>query len=193
MTTYYICRHGETENNKEKRLSGWIDTPLTEAGVKNAINVAAKLKNITIDKIISSDLGRTFVTAYIISRQIGYESSIDRYKELREVNYGDLANLPINDAIAAYPAGLNISTNVAPNGESLAQMQQRVVNFIEVLSIANSGKTILIVGHDGTINAVYANYTNQDIGEVDSSRSNNHDLVAKFTVANNKVESFAEQ
>ena len=98
MTTFYICRHGQTENNKNKRLSGWIDTPLTADGIKNAATSAEKLRSIKFDKIISSDLGRAFITAYLISRKLGYTSTIELSKELREVNYGDLANLPYSEA-----------------------------------------------------------------------------------------------
>ncbi len=42
MTMFYICRHGETENNKNRLLSGWIDTPLTEEGVQNALSANVK-------------------------------------------------------------------------------------------------------------------------------------------------------
>src|SRR6266545_7227401 len=103
MTTFYICRHGETENNKKKRLSGWIDTPLTEEGIKNASSSADKLRSIAFDKIISSDLGRAFVTAYLISRSLGYTSAIELHKDLREVNYGELANKFYSGPDSAYP------------------------------------------------------------------------------------------
>lgn len=99
MTTFYICRHGETENNKRKRLMGWTDTPLTEEGKLNAKSSASKLKAIHIDQIVSGDLGRAFATAYIISRQLGYSSDIEMSAGLREMNYGDLANQPYG----AYP------------------------------------------------------------------------------------------
>jgi broad specificity phosphatase PhoE len=34
MNKFYLVRHGETENNRAKRLSGWIDTPLTDTGLQ---------------------------------------------------------------------------------------------------------------------------------------------------------------
>jgi broad specificity phosphatase PhoE len=192
MTTFYICRHGQTENNKKGRLSGWIDTPLTDEGVKNAHDSAAKLENTIFDLVVSSDLGRAFVTAYIISHKQSYGAEIIRLSGLREVNYGDLANLPIDEAIAAYPAGLNVSNNVAPNGESLVQMQHRVLETIQSLSEQHHSKTILIVAHDGTINALYASFAGLDIGEVDTKRSNAHDFVAKFNYDNQEIVTFSE-
>src|SRR4051812_48009737 len=97
MTTFYICRHGQTENNKNRRLSGWIDTPLTNEGVANAQASAAKLRVIHLDTIISSDLGRAFTTAYIIARELGFAGEIERTAGLREVNYGELANHSYDD------------------------------------------------------------------------------------------------
>ncbi|HUD81522.1 MAG TPA: histidine phosphatase family protein [Patescibacteria group bacterium] len=192
MTTFYICRHGQTENNKNKRLSGWIDTPLTADGIKNAATSAEKLRSIKFDKIISSDLGRAFITAYLISRKLGYTSTIELSKELREVNYGDLANLPYSGAESVYPElSATENTNyIPPQGESLAQMQQRVMACIKVISQANPDKTILLSCHDGTINAVFASFTGRDIGTVDADSANHHDFVAKFVYDNGKVISF---
>ena len=34
MNTFNIVRHGETENNRAKRISGWIDTPLSTYYIK---------------------------------------------------------------------------------------------------------------------------------------------------------------
>jgi broad specificity phosphatase PhoE len=178
MIVFYICRHGETENNKNGRLSGWIDTALTVEGVQNAKSAAAKLKGIQFDLIISSDLGRAFTSAYIISRELGYTAEIKRNSGLREVNYGDLAN----QLYSVYPSGLTPQENtdyVPPNGESLTQMQRRVVAAIEDLSLANPDKTILLVAHDGTINAIRASFTSEGMGTADLTR-NSHDFVAKF-------------
>lgn len=168
---------------------GWIDTPLTDEGVQSAASSAAKLKNIHFDKIVASDLGRAFTTAYLISRQLGYSDEIERSRELREVSYGDIANMPYS----AYPelSPAENATYVHKNGESLAQMQQRVIAFVQKLSTDNPDKTILLVGHDGTINALNAAFLNESIGTVDSTR-NSHDFVAKFTVDNGKITSFTE-
>ena len=192
MTTFYICRHGQTENNKNKRLSGWIDTPLTEDGIKNAASSAEKLRDIKFDKIISSDLGRAFITAYLISRKLGYTSDIELSKGLREINYGDLANLPYSGAESVYPvlSAIENTNYIPPQGESLAQMQQRVLACISAISQDNPDKTILLSCHDGTINAVLASFTNRDIGDVDADNTNPHDFVAKFVYDNGRIISF---
>ena len=70
-------------------------------------------------------------------------------------------------------------------------MQQRVMACIRVMSQANPDKTILLSCHDGTINAVFASFTGQDISDiVDADSANHHDFVAKFVYDNGKVISF---
>jgi broad specificity phosphatase PhoE len=190
VTTFYICRHGETENNKHLRLSGWIDTPLTERGVENAETSASKLADIPIDMIISSDLGRAFTTAYYIARGIGYTDEILRSPELREVNYGELANKRYD----AYPA-MTPAENadfIAPQGESLNIMMARVITYIDTLSLAYPDKTILLVAHDGTINAVRANLSGENIGVIETKVTNRHDFMARFSYEGGKVTSLEE-
>ena len=189
MTTFYICRHGQTENNENERFSGWIDTPLTPKGERDARSSGRKLRGVAIDKIVASDLGRAFTTAYIVAREIGFSGDIARAKALREVNYGDFANQPY----AVYPEVTpEENTDFAsPGGESLAQMQQRVLAYIGDLAESNPGKTILLVAHDGTINAVRGRFTGQEMGVVDLTH-NAHDFVGKFEFKDGAVLSFEE-
>lgn len=190
MNTFYICRHGQTVNNKTGRLSGQIDTPLTEEGIANAHSAAAKLKDIRIDSIVSSDLGRAFITAYIIARDVGYADEIVRVQDLREINYGDLAHKTYD----VYPdVTPEQNTNfVVPGGESLAQMQARVLAWIDDYAATHDDMSVLLVAHDGTINAIHASYTKKPIGIVDAESHNAHDFVARVTYESGKVTSFDE-
>jgi broad specificity phosphatase PhoE len=189
MTTFYICRHGETENNKNRRFSGWIDTPLTAAGLQDAKSSAAKLKGAAPDKIISSDLGRTFITAYIIARELEHTAEITRAKELREVNYGDFAYQSYSVYPNTTPAE---NTNfVSPNGESLAQMQRRVVDYIRKVSADNPNKAVLLVAHHGTINAVRSWFSGEEMGVTDLTH-NAHDFAGSFTCRGDKISMFEE-
>ncbi len=170
-------------------MSGWIDTPLTDAGKLNAASTAGKVANITFDKIISSDLGRAFATAYIIARKIRYSEEIDLNCGLRECSYGDYGNRPYSALPKMDP--VKFADFVSPNGESLAQMQQRVLHAIEELSKKYDGKTILLVAHDGTINAIHAKFTDTNIGIQDAVH-HSHDFVAKFIWESGAIKSFEE-
>lgn len=192
MTTFYICRHGQTEYNLQKRLQGHIDTPITEEGVKNAHNVASKIKNINFDFIVSSDLGRAFVSAYIISRDLDYQKEIFRTKGLREVNFGDLSGLSISGAEEKYPKLQLYTKFVPPNGESLEQLQQRVFQFITNFAASNQNKVILLVTHDVVINAIFTRFKGIDFGPYNKEHYNPHNYVGTFVFDNNEILSFEE-
>jgi broad specificity phosphatase PhoE len=192
MNTFYIVRHGETENNRAKRLSGWIDTPLTEDGLKPTEKVIAKLSGLHIDEIYSSDVGRAFITAYTVARGIGFAKEIKRLSGLREVNYGDAANMPSAKAYELYPRLDRDTHYTPPNGESLDHMQRRVFRTLDELNKRHKDAAIVLVCHSGVMAALRASHIGQDFGEHNISEAYPHDYVAKFTFADGIVTGFEE-
>ena len=63
MTTLLLARHGESDWNRARRWQGFADRPLTERGRAQAEELAARLVEIPLDAIYSSDLGRACETA----------------------------------------------------------------------------------------------------------------------------------
>jgi broad specificity phosphatase PhoE len=192
MNTFYIARHGETENNRAKRLSGWIDSPLTDTGLQPSEKVISKLSNLQINAIYSSDAGRAFITAYVIARGLGFSDEITRLKGLREVNYGDAANMLSAEAYELYPQLDRDTHYTPPNGESLDHMQQRVFETINLLNVAHTDANLLLVCHSGVMAALKASHIGQDFGEHNISEAYPHDYVGMFTFENGAVTSFAE-
>lgn len=192
MNTFYIVRHGETENNRAKRLSGWIDTPLTEKGLEPTRNVIAKLSGVEIDEMYSSDMGRAFITAYVLARGIGFGKEIRRASGLREVNYGDAANMFSADAYVLYPKLDRDTHYTPPNGESLDHMQKRVFSEIQEIDERHEDATIALVCHSGVMAALRASHIGQDFGEHNISEAYPHDYVGKFGFAGGAVTNFEE-
>ncbi len=192
MNTFYIVRHGETENNRAKRLSGWIDTPLTEDGLKPTEKVIAKLSGVHIDEMYSSDVGRAFITAYVVARGLQFTKEIKRLSGLREVSYGDVANMPSAEAYKLYPKLDRDTQYTPPNGESLDHMQKRVFATIDALNKQHSDVAIVLVCHSGVMAALRASHIGPDFGAHNISEAYPHDYVGKFTFANGAVTSFEE-
>lgn len=192
MNAFYIVRHGETENNRAKRLSGWVDTPLTENGLAPTKKVVEKLSGIQIDEMYSSDMGRAFITAYVVARGLNFSKEIKRLAGLREVNYGDAANMFSAEAYAKYPQLDRDTHYTPPNGESLDHMQKRVFQTVEDLNKAHTNKTIVMVCHSGVMAALRASHIGQDFGEHNISEAYPHDYVGVFTFADGMVKSFEE-
>jgi probable phosphoglycerate mutase len=192
MNTFYIVRHGETENNRAKRLSGWIDTPLTDIGLEPTKKVIAKLASVEIDEMYSSDAGRAFITAYAVARGLHFTKEIKRLPGLREVNYGDAANMYSAEAYKLYPRLDRDTHYIPPNGESLDSMQKRVFATINELNDTHTNATIVLVCHSGVMAALRASHIGQDFGEHNISEAYPHEYVGTFTFANGAVTSFKE-
>jgi 2,3-bisphosphoglycerate-dependent phosphoglycerate mutase len=74
MKTVYFVRHGVTELNKSKTFQ-FHDTPLSKEGQTQALLLAERFKNISIDALISSDMLRAKQTAEAIGSALGLEVS----------------------------------------------------------------------------------------------------------------------
>lgn len=192
MTTFYICRHGQTENNKFHRLSGWSDSPLTNEGLSHVQASARKLRSVHLDAIYSSDLGRAFMTAYDISRAISFGGQIIRHRGLRENNYGEIAGMKIVDAEINYPGLHKTLDFVAPGGESLNQLQIRILANLESIAKSNEGKHVLLAVHDGVIKAIYAKFADKDLAELNAAYDYANDFVGVFTYSHGHPTSFEE-
>lgn len=83
----YIMRHGTTPYNKEGRLQGQRDIPLSEEGINQAKEAALRLKDIHFDEIYSSDLMRAHKTAEIIAR-FHDTGGVINDRRLREIGLG---------------------------------------------------------------------------------------------------------
>jgi broad specificity phosphatase PhoE len=192
MNTFLLARHGETVNNKLKRLSGWIDTPLTEKGLVPTENVVQKLRTKEIDVLYSSDLGRAVSTAEFIGKAINYTDPIIQLPGLREVNYGSAANMLSVEAYKLYPQLDRDTHFTPPEGESLDQMQQRVLDAVHSINHKYTDRTILLVAHSGVMAALEASYLHTDFGQQNISEAYDHDVLCEFTLDQNQVASFSK-
>jgi 2,3-bisphosphoglycerate-dependent phosphoglycerate mutase len=65
MSKLILLRHGESMWNKLNLFTGWVDVPLSEKGITEALNAGEQFKNIDIDIIFVSTLIRSQMTAML--------------------------------------------------------------------------------------------------------------------------------
>ena len=66
MAKLVLLRHGESVWNKKNLFTGWVDVPLSENGIDEALNAGEKLTNIWFDMIYTSVQVRALETAMIV-------------------------------------------------------------------------------------------------------------------------------
>ena len=86
LTTIYIVRHGETNQNVKRIIEGHGDTPLNENGEMQAKLISEKLRHVQFDLAFSSDLLRAKRTAEIIALE--HNLLVETTRLLRERYYG---------------------------------------------------------------------------------------------------------
>lgn len=88
----YLVRHGQTEFNRERRIQGHVDSPLTELGVRQARAVGGLLRDLIREpdgwRIVSSPLGRARATAEIIAGALG-GLPVELDGRIKEMSWGE--------------------------------------------------------------------------------------------------------
>jgi broad specificity phosphatase PhoE len=148
-----LVRHGETLDNREGRLLGRSDPPLTATGRVQIRAVAAALATERPVAIVSSPLRRAVQTATMIGDACGVEPTVDR--RLVEIDYGTwerrtLASVPRDAAAVSSDPSSRF-----PGGESLVDVAGRVVPMCEELLARRDG-LVVAVSHVSPIKAAVA-------------------------------------
>lgn len=97
----YFTRHGLTEYNKERRIQGLLDSPLTLEGKEKAKELGARLKDEGIEIIYSSDQKRAMDSAKIINEALKIDIISDR--RLREVSMLSHEGMTWAESVATDP------------------------------------------------------------------------------------------
>lgn len=153
-----VVRHGETAWNREGRLQGHTDIPLSEAGLVQADELAARLGAEDFDALYSSDLLRARQTAERVARCTGHEIVVDAL--LRERNLGVLQSFTREENARLHPEVYERyrrgeADYVVPGGESATQFFGRVIGALTGIATRLAGRRAVIVSHGGVLDALY--------------------------------------
>lgn len=140
----YVIRHGESESNVANRWTGWYDAPLTEKGINDAKKANAILKNVSFDKVFSSDLCRAVKTAETALPEYEYE----KCELLSEINIGTLENTLIGDMTAEQKADVFENGYKNFGGESRNEFYNRIKMFTTKLEALDC-QNVAVFSHGG--------------------------------------------
>ena len=66
MSLLVLLRHGESVWNKLNLFTGWVDVPLSEKGIEEALKAGELLKDYKFDIVFTSELVRAIQTAMLV-------------------------------------------------------------------------------------------------------------------------------
>ncbi|HEX3916787.1 MAG TPA: histidine phosphatase family protein [Caulobacteraceae bacterium] len=165
----YLVRHGQTEFNREDRVQGRVDSPLTELGRQQAAAMGERLKALMRDEggdwtIEVSPLGRARQTAAIIAGITGLaEPRIEQ--RLIEVGYGVFEGFTREELDARWPefAGVNGIFGRAPGGEAFDDLSERVAGWLAEAGQRPPGLRTIAVTHAGVARTMRGLYLGLDV------------------------------
>ncbi|HEU4965650.1 MAG TPA: histidine phosphatase family protein [Bacilli bacterium] len=153
-TRITLIRHGETIWNRERRMQGSQDIPLSDTGLEQAEAVAKRLAadGTTYHHIYSSHLRRAHQTAATIAAALNLPHTV--HEDLRERSFGDLEGHTRDQILDKYPDFFGPGPKPPiPGLETFEQVSARAHRVIHDLIQNHTDEHILIVSHGGTINA----------------------------------------
>ena len=168
MTTLHFVRHGETDWNRDGRIQGFADVPLSSIGREQARELAASLGGRPIGAIYASDLRRALETAEPLATRLGLE--VVATPALRERDFG--ANEGRIAAEVAAELGTEAGTawlgpdDRHPGGESLRELYQRVAAFLDELLADPPAHEIALVTSGGPIRVGAAHLAHEAVETV---------------------------
>ena len=151
--TIFLARHGQSESNLEDRISGQADPTLTEKGRRQAQRLATVLRGIPLTKILTSTLRRSIETARPTAESQGI--ALCPLDALKEMSFGVLEGHLRGHLDHEPQHFLDQWTQDKlhfriPGGESLLDVQRRLLPLLSQILADNPNGTLLIVGHRHT-------------------------------------------
>ena len=152
----YLLRHGETLWNRERRMQGRRDSPLTPEGIAQAAAMGGALREHLGEGAPgfawrSSPLMRAWQTAVIVAGRVGVDpGTIERQDALMEMTWGDWDGLTAAEIEARDPAlwqaRIDDRFTVAPPGGGETQTDV-VVRAAKWLKTVPAEARLVVVAH----------------------------------------------
>lgn len=144
----YLMRHGETLFNVRRKIQGWIDSPLTQNGIKQAHAAGALLheRGVRIDHAYCSTAERASDTLEIVLAEMEQNLTYERLKNIRERGFGmfEGESEDLNPPREHYD-------DLFPHygGETSFEVQERMVATLTDIMKPADTQCVLAVSHGG--------------------------------------------
>jgi 2,3-bisphosphoglycerate-dependent phosphoglycerate mutase len=167
-TELILIRHGETHWNRERRMQGQLNTPLSDLGRAQAAALGRRLARHPFAALYSSDLQRAWDTAAAIAQTSGRE--IISEPRLRERTFGVFEGLTYPEMAQRHPQmharyELRDPDYTVPGGETPRQFFERTRGCLEEIAAAHPGVSVVVVTHGLVLDTLYRAARNMPLQE----------------------------
>lgn len=145
-----VLRHASTLWNQEHRYQGCVDTRLSDEGRAQAEAAARALADHQLAAVYASPLARAQETAGAIAAPHGLP--VLTAPDFREICLGLWEGHTVEEVRALFPELYAAwrerpHTIAMPNGESVGEVRERVLEGLSRLQATHAGDTICLVSH----------------------------------------------
>jgi phosphoserine phosphatase len=160
-----LVRHGQSSWNREGRIQGQTDVPLSDEGRRQAEAAARRLRSTTLAGIYSSPLCRAHDTAMAIAQP--HALAVTSIPDLAEIQHGMWEGLTLTEIAAKDGERLRQWNETPgrvrmPSGEALRDVRQRSLSAVRVLATRHGGDVICVVSHEIVIKVIVAEVLGMD-------------------------------
>ena len=161
-TRVILIRHTNTGFHGVYFL-GRTDVPITEEGTRHAKQIGQLLKDMRIDKIYSSKLRRSIMTAEEIAKPHGLD--VEHMEELNEMAFGVMDGKTGEEIEKEHPGLIEERKKDKQNfrppggGESYADVRERIIPVFMKLFEKHKGETVIAVIHSLLMKVIFREVT----------------------------------
>lgn len=153
-TRLILIRHGQSTWNREHRIQGQLDPPLSDEGRRQAALLAARFAGRVFAGFYASDLTRAFETAEVIGATVGQRPRAQT--SLREIYLGEWEGLSTDEIAERFPTAWaswveEPDWDVVPGGEGAGPFDARVGAALDDIFRRHPNGDVLVVTHGGVI------------------------------------------
>jgi len=160
FTTLVLVRHGVTEETGPILSGRRPGIGLSDKGRAQAEAAGRRLADLPVAAVYSSPLERCRQTAEAVAAPHGL--AVTDAPGLFEADYGDWSGRKIEELrgtdlwklVQVTPSAVRF-----PGGESVREMQSRIISAVEGIVAAHPGQIVVAASHADPIKAVVAHYT----------------------------------
>ncbi|MFO1520427.1 MAG: histidine phosphatase family protein [bacterium] len=174
MLEILLIRHGETDWNRERRIMGDGPIGLNLTGQQQLKSLGQRLAPLKVESLYASPLQRTMESASILNQH--WSLPLELQPALREIEYGqwigktfhEIRSSPDYVEYYKYP-----EKAVGVTGESLQNVRERGVAFIEEIRKGRTHGKVVLVSHADWIKCMVLHYMKLPLNQLYQLRIDN--------------------